>query len=125
METSPETLVQALAEIPRRDGRGFTFVGTDRVELYTGPYAWAWGTADQADETRKAHETAQAALEVGLGLNAGHDLDRFNLEGFRDLPGLLEVSIGHAQVCRALEVGTTVAVQELLVALGWPPQTGD
>jgi pyridoxine 5-phosphate synthase len=54
-----------------------------------------------------------------LGLNAGHDLDRHNLLGLRGLPGLLEVSIGHAQICRALEVGTRHSVKELLAALGY------
>jgi pyridoxine 5-phosphate synthase len=94
--------------------------GTDRVELYTGPYAWAWGTPHQVETTRRVWEAAAAAHAAGLGLNAGHDLDRFNLAGLRGLPGLLEVSIGHAQICRALEVGTTQSVQELLAALGAP-----
>ena len=92
--------------------------GADRVELYTGPYAWAWGTPDQEAERRRVFAAAEAAQSVGLGLNAGHDLDRFNLAGLRDLPGLLETSIGHAQICRALEVGTAQSVRELLVALG-------
>jgi pyridoxine 5-phosphate synthase len=54
-----------------------------------------------------------------MGVNAGHDLDRHNLAGVRDLLGLDEVSIGHAQICRALAVGTPQAIQELLHALGW------
>ncbi len=99
---------------------GFAAIGVDRVELYTGPYAWAWGTPDQAHETERFHATAAAAAAAGLGLNAGHDLDRHNLAGIRDVPGLDEVSIGHAQICRALEVGTTRSVRELLAALGWP-----
>lgn len=93
--------------------------GADRVELYTGPYAWAWGTADQERERDRIFATAEAAQAVGLGLNAGHDLDRHNLLGLRGLPGLLEVSIGHAQICRALEVGTRQSVGELLAALGY------
>ena len=52
-------------------------------------------------------------------LLGGHDLDRHNLQGIRDLPGLLEVSIGHAQITRALDVGTTQSIRELLQALGW------
>lgn len=96
----------------------FAEVGADRVELYTGPFAWAWGTADQARQTRLLAESAAAAVAVGLGVNAGHDLDRHNLAGLAGLP-VSEVSIGHAQVCRALEVGTTQSVQELLAALGW------
>ena len=94
--------------------------GVDRVELYTGPYAWAWGTADQQAETHRVWTAAAAARAAGLGVNAGHDLDATNVAGLRDLPGLDEVSIGHAQVCRALEVGTTRSIGELLRALGWP-----
>lgn len=93
--------------------------GTDRVELYTGPYAWAWGTPEQEAETARVWASAEAATGVGLGVNAGHDLDRFNLEGMREMPGLLEVSIGHAQICRALEVGTRQSVRELIEALGY------
>lgn len=93
-----------------------------RVELYTGPYAHAWGTPEQAQRTREVWASAQAAADVGLGLNAGHDLDRHNLLGLRGLPGLAEVSIGHAQICRALEVGTAQAVRELLAALVERPE---
>lgn len=93
--------------------------GVDRVELYTGPYAWAWGTDRQQEETDRLWATAEAACAAGMGVNAGHDLDRHNLVGIRGVPGLDEVSIGHAQICRALEVGTTRSVQELLAALGW------
>ena len=96
----------------------FADTGTDRVELYTGPYAWAWGTKNQEKETDLLYAAAAAALAVGLGLNAGHDLDRNNLAGLKGLEGLLEVSIGHAQICRALEVGTTQSIRELLEALG-------
>ena len=99
-------------------------VGFDRVEIYTGPYAWAWGSADQEAETSKVWQTCTAAVEHGLGVNAGHDLDRHNLPGIRDMPGLLEVSIGHALICRALDVGTGAAVQELIEALGHPAPGG-
>jgi pyridoxine 5-phosphate synthase len=95
-------------------------IGADRVELYTGPYAWAWGTPDQAARTAEIHATAAAATAAGLGVNAGHDLDPENLTGLRDLPGLLEVSIGHWVISRALDVGLAAAVRELLVALGRP-----
>ncbi len=91
--------------------------GVDRVELYTGPYAWGWGTADQDRETERVWAAAAAAVAAGMGVNAGHDLDRHNLPGICAMPGLDEVSIGHAQICRALEVGTTTSVQELLQAL--------
>lgn len=98
--------------------RALVATGADRVELYTGPYAFAWGKPEQAYETERCFASARAAAEVGLGLNAGHDLDRHNLRGLKGLPGLREVSIGHAQICRALEVGTTRSVHELLEALG-------
>jgi pyridoxine 5-phosphate synthase len=89
----------------------------DRVELYTGPFAWAWGGSEQTQRTREVWESGAAAQEVGFGINAGHDLDRDNLAAICELPGLCEVSIGHAQICRALEVGTTQSVRELLAAL--------
>lgn len=96
----------------------FADTGTDRVEIYTGPYAWAWGTDAQAEQVERIRATIANAAAAGLGVNAGHDLDRHNLAGIADAPGLLEVSIGHAQIVRALEVGTTQSVRELLEALG-------
>ena len=102
---------------PGADMEAFAALGIDRVELYTGPYAWAWGTDRQEVERRAIHASAAAAVGAGLGVNAGHDLDRHNLVGLKGCPGLLEVSIGHASICRALEVGTTQAVRELLHAL--------
>lgn len=100
--------------------RALRATGADRVELYTGPYAEAYGTPQQAAAAEAVFESAQAARAVGLGLNAGHDLDRHNLSGLRALPGLSEVSIGHAHICRALEVGTAQSIRELLAALGYP-----
>ena len=94
-------------------------LGADRIELYTGPYAHAWGTAEQDTELARIFDIAERAARHGLELNAGHDLDRHNLVGIASLPGLLEVSIGHAQIVRALDVGTTRSVRELLGALGW------
>jgi pyridoxine 5-phosphate synthase len=102
--------------------RALAASGADRVELYTGPYAQSFGGAHQAAQTRALFASAEAAREVGLGLNAGHDLDRHNLVPMRDLVGLCEVSIGHAHICRALEVGSAQSVRELLVALGHPVQ---
>ncbi|HMV66552.1 MAG TPA: pyridoxine 5'-phosphate synthase [Myxococcota bacterium] len=96
---------------------GAARVGADRVELYTGPYAWAWGTPEQARRVDQVFKAAETAVALGLEVNAGHDLDRHNLAGLRGLPGLAEVSIGHAQICRALEVGTAQSVRELLAAL--------
>jgi pyridoxine 5-phosphate synthase len=98
----------------------FAKVGFDRAELYTGPFAWGWGTPAQEARTAELAAAAQSARNAGLGVNAGHDLDRHNVAGVRELRGLLEVSIGHAIVCRALEVGLTTAVRELLDALNPP-----
>ncbi len=87
-------------------------VGADRVELYTEPYAAAWGTDRQAQELERYRAAAQAALDVGLGVNAGHDLNRDNLGAFvRGVPGVLEVSIGHALIADALELGYAATVQ--------------
>ena len=90
-------------------------VGADRVELYTESYARAHGTAEQAAVLAGFTATAQAALRVGLGLNAGHDLNRINLSDFlRAVPGIQEVSIGHALIADALELGYTETVRDYL-----------
>ena len=87
-------------------------VGADRVELYTEPYAAAWGTPAQAQQIEVYRAAAQAALDAGLGVNAGHDLSRDNLSDFvRGVPGVLEVSIGHALISDALELGYGATVQ--------------
>ncbi len=87
-------------------------VGADRVELYTEPYAAAWGTPEQATQLARYAAAAQAALDAGLGVNAGHDLNRDNLAAFvRNVPGLLEVSIGHALIADALELGYAATVR--------------
>ncbi|ABM31791.1 pyridoxine 5'-phosphate synthase [Paracidovorax citrulli] len=87
-------------------------VGADRVELYTEPYAAAWGTPAQEAQLVRYADAARAALEAGLGVNAGHDLNRDNLAAFvARVPGLMEVSIGHAFVADALELGYAAAVQ--------------
>ena len=93
-------------------------VGADRIELYTEPYAAAWGTPQQAVQLERYRAAAQAALDVGLGVNAGHDLNRDNLADFlAGVPGVLEVSIGHALIADALELGygdTVVAYQRCI-----------
>jgi pyridoxine 5-phosphate synthase len=90
-------------------------VGADRVELYTEPYAAAHGTPAQADELARFAAAARAAQAAGLGVNAGHDLSRQNLSDFlRGLPGVLEVSIGHALIADALEFGYRETVQRYL-----------
>lgn len=90
-------------------------VGADRVELYTEPYAKAWGGADQDAQLSRFKEAAQAALDAGLQVNAGHDLSRDNLGEFlRVVPGVLEVSIGHALISDALELGYDATVRAYL-----------
>ena len=81
-------------------------IGADRVELYTEPYAVAHGTPAQAAVLARYAAAAEAASAVGLGINAGHDLNRDNLSDFlRAVPGVQEVSIGHALIADALELG--------------------
>jgi pyridoxine 5-phosphate synthase len=88
-------------------------IGADRVELYTEPYAAAHGTSEQGAQLARYTAAAEAALAVGLGINAGHDLNRANLTDFlRSVPGVQEVSIGHALIADALELGYTETVRE-------------
>ncbi|HYF44493.1 MAG TPA: pyridoxine 5'-phosphate synthase, partial [Ramlibacter sp.] len=92
--------------------------GADRVELYTESYARAWGTPEQERVLRSFTEAAQAALDAGLGVNAGHDLNRDNLAPFlRAVPGVQEVSIGHALISDALELGYAATVKAYLATM--------
>lgn len=87
--------------------------GADRVELYTEAYARAHGTDQQASVLAGYVAAGQAAVAVGLGVNAGHDLNQDNLGDFlRALPQVQEVSIGHAFMADALEVGYAQTVRE-------------
>jgi pyridoxine 5-phosphate synthase len=94
--------------------------GTDRIELYTESYASAFREQDNLDATfARFREAAEVAAEVGLGLNAGHDLDLHNLPRFAaGIPGLLEVSIGHALTVDALRMGLADTVAAYQRALG-------
>lgn len=93
-------------------------VGADRVELYTERYARAYGTAGQPEVLQIYTATAQVALREGLGINAGHDLNRENLTDFlRAVPGVREVSIGHALIADALELGLSESVRDYLRAI--------
>lgn len=92
-------------------------MGADRVELYTEPFAQAFARGEGERAMVGLRETAAAAAAVGLGINAGHDLDLDNLVLLRDLPHLAEVSIGHALMADALFVGLERAVRAYLSAL--------
>ena len=93
-------------------------LGADRVELYTERYARTYGTPEGAAVFESYRRAAVAAGEAGLGVNAGHDLDLVNLAFFAHrIPGLLEVSIGHALVSDALFMGFDAAVRAYLSAL--------
>ena len=106
MDPVPEQMAQARA------------VGADRVQLYTEPNAAACGTPHQGAEHDRYRAAAQAALDAGLAVNAGHDLNRDNLAAFvRGVPGVQEVSIGHALIADALELGYRATVQAYLACI--------
>jgi len=93
-------------------------VGADRVELYTGPYAESVGMPEAAAVLERYRQAGAAAREVGLGLNAGHDLTRDNLPALCEvLPDLAEVSIGHALTADALWMGLEATVRAYLAVL--------
>ena len=86
--------------------------GTDRIELYTENYATRFQKGNRQEAIAPYITAAKKAVELGLGINAGHDLDLHNLKYFSEnIPGLLEVSIGHALICDALYLGLENAVQ--------------
>lgn len=93
-------------------------IGADRIELYTGPYAAAWGS-DQLEGIFQEHvAAAELATRLGMGVNAGHDLNLDNLAKFASIPNLLEVSIGHAFTVDSLAMGMPKAVQAYKALLG-------
>ena len=93
-------------------------LGADRVELYTEPYARAFGTPGQRASLEVYAEAARAAQGAGLGVNAGHDLNLANLPAFLSaVPKVLEVSIGHALIADALEFGLAETVRRYLAAI--------
>jgi len=101
MDPDPAAMAQARA------------IGADRVELYTEAYARGWPTPERSTLLGHYAATARAALAAGLGVNAGHDLNRDNLTDFlRQVPGVAEVSIGHAIAADALELGMAETVRQ-------------
>lgn len=106
MDAEPDAMANAAA------------LGADRIELYTEPYAAAWGSARQAEQLARFAAAARAAQAAGLDVNAGHDLNRNNLTDFlRAVPGVAEVSIGHALISDALELGYAATVREYLCCI--------
>ncbi len=92
-------------------------LGVERIELYTGPYAAA---KDDAALLKNYFAASRHASDIGLGVNAGHDLNLHNLGQFATAPGLLEVSIGHALIVDAIEIGLTPAVKAYQALLARP-----
>ncbi len=80
-------------------------IGADRIELYTQPYARAWGGEESDGIWSRFERAAAHARDIGLGVNAGHDLNLQNLARFLEIPGILEVSIGHAIVVESFDYG--------------------
>lgn len=93
-------------------------IKADRIELYTEPYAAAYHTGEMETVFEQFALAAGKAQEVGLGVNAGHDLNLENLGKFCSIPGLAEVSIGHALIADALELGLFNAVRAYLKVIG-------
>ena len=106
MDAEPENMVWAKS------------MGADRVELYTEPFAAAWGMPGQQMQLDRFARAAQTALDAGLGVNAGHDLNRDNLTAFiKHVPGVQEVSIGHALIADALELGYSATIAAYLCCI--------
>jgi len=139
-DTPREALAASVRELRARGVRVSLFVDaaeaavrwaaaleTDRVELYTEPFARAFEAgADRAQASFTTYATmARLAHRLGLGVNAGHDLDLDNLALFRRLPHLAEVSIGHALISRAIFTGLERTVREYLDVLRQSPESSD
>lgn len=91
---------------------GAAKTGTDRIELYTEAYANGYAKGEKESAIAPYVKAAEMANKLGLGINAGHDLDLHNLKYFaKNIPGLLEVSIGHALICDAIYYGLENTVQ--------------
>ena len=131
LATDGERLRPVVAELRERGVRVSLFMdagspdielakelGADRIELYTETYAAAFDRADAAEVFAAYAETAREAQALGLGVNAGHDLNLANLGRFCSIPGIAEVSIGHALIGDALRIGLGHAVRAYLDAIG-------
>jgi pyridoxine 5-phosphate synthase len=89
-------------------------LGADAVELHTGDYANQTHAAGRQRQFRRLCEAAQAAQGLGLVTHAGHGLDYNNVVRLKNIPGIEELNIGYAIVCRALWVGLDAAVKEMI-----------
>lgn len=93
-------------------------LGADRVELYTEPYAEHFGGPREEEMVQAFNAAAQRARQVGLGVNAGHDLNLQNLARFLTIPDILEVSIGHALVAESIEQGLVAVIAAYRAIIG-------
>jgi len=127
---SADRLAPLIAELTRDGSRVSLFMditsdewtlakalGADRVELYTEPYAAAHARGQASLMLGQCIAASELAQRAGLGVNAGHDLNLDNLPAFRCVPNVLEVSIGHALIADALELGLPATVRAYLEAL--------
>jgi pyridoxine 5-phosphate synthase len=89
-------------------------VNADRIELYTEEYAESFGTDRQGEVLDRYRQAAERAVQLGLGVNAGHDLNLDNLAEFLKIPAIQEVSIGHALIVEALQLGIETALERYL-----------
>lgn len=87
-------------------------LGVDRIELYTGPYAAAWGTKHLNEVFERHKKAANLAQSLGIGVNAGHDLNLKNIQKYTSIQNILEVSIGHALTVEALYNGITKTIKD-------------
>lgn len=87
-------------------------LGVDRIELYTGPYAESWGTKRLNEVFEQHKKAANLAQSLGIGVNAGHDLNLRNIQKYTSIQNILEVSIGHALTVEALYNGITKTIKD-------------
>jgi pyridoxine 5-phosphate synthase len=110
--------------LTQRDYESLDRIGVDRVELYTEEFADGFGTSRQIEVTETYRLVALRMKELGVGVNAGHDLSQKNLAALvTAIPWLAEVSIGHALICEALEDGLQRTLNSYLRILGWNPSS--
>jgi len=95
-----------------------TGVAADRIELYTEDFASHFNGPEQESVFERYRAAATRACQLGIGINAGHDLDLQNLAKFLQIPNILEVSIGHALIVESLQLGVTTVIERYLAIVG-------